>query len=786
MKRIIAFLKADLQKEYENIRFWSIAIFAIGILYCFFTSNFGRIIAIAFTILAIFITMVIVLQIDNKKCKVIIFFKIILKFLLMFLIGLCVAYHQCIKAEKNDFKQGIYDITIDGVIKKIKLTAQDTILTIKVVKAPITSILNRTINIKYNNVETNLLQNKTLNNDDLIRVKTSLSARKYRHFPQDKSYENYAKFFESIAIGKAKSIEVLEKKEKIDNYHYSDIKKNNSFFEKFNTQNKRNAIQQRIYKVNHNSAGAGVVIALLTGNNSFIPQDKLANIRHSGCAHILAISGLHMSIVVSFIFMIFIHFFALFPKLALRYNTKKIAIIPAIFACLFYLRIADVPVSALRSFIMVTIGAIVLLADRPKASLNVLFITFFIMLCMEPNNILSPSFQMSFMAVFGLISIYNNNVIMESSLFSGRRTTFQYVCGILLSSIVATISTVFFEIYHFKQYAWIGLVSNAPVIPLTEFVVLPTGFIGMILNGTFIGDIFYIISGFFANIVCIITDFTANLPYSFLLTKQMSNTQLAIIIAGVVILFLSRAKTLRVIGLSLFAGGFIAYIVEPKVMLVYNQNFKNIVFYENGKYYSVEPIKSDFLHSVWSQNLGVKEITTMTSEENKKMQCYKIDEKKCSNNYCYSITNTNNANSINYYYNNNNNKQSSKQFIKIIDNNNYHFAKKNKKDDIIFHHKYDGKFKNEYCVYTHGENMQIIFASSDFIDLINKRLNNSDYSNNCVCVNCDNKKRKNKKKIYLILKEKYKSDAIAIKIKKNDKIELIGCDNEKSKSRKLI
>ncbi len=785
MKRILTFLTFDMRKEYENIRFWSIITFVVGILCCFFTHEPTRTIIIAFVILSIAVVAVCMLQIDSNGTF---FCKIILKFLIMFSIGFGVAMHKCSITEKNDFKQGIHDITIDGIVKGVKLTPQDTILTIEVVKSPLTSIQNKKINIKYNNEvnfsgvddimndTTNIKPNNklstvnsinivkkkidsALSDGDLVRINTSLSARRYRYFPKDKSYENYAKFFESIALGRAKSVEILRKGVDIDTSDTSKIvvvkeekerekeeegKSSGSsrfkkFLERFNTQNKRNAIQQRIYEVNNHSVGSGIVIALLTGNNSFIPKDKLANIRHSGCAHILAISGLHMSIVVGFVLAFFIHFFALFPSIALKYNVKKLAIMPAIFACLFYLRIADAPISALRSFIMVSIGAIVLLANRSRSSLNVLFVTLFIMLCMEPNNILSPSFQMSFMAVFGLVSIYNNNAITENSIFSKRRSTFRYMCGVLSSSIVATISTVFFEIYHFKQYAWIGLVSNIPVIPLTEFVVLPIGFIGMIFNGTYIGDTFYIISGFFANIVSIIVDFTANLPYSFLLTKQMSNTQLAIIIAGIVIVFLSRAIILRIIGLSLFVVGFSLYLFEPKIMLVYSRNFKNIVFHENGEYYSIEPIKSEFIQSVWSQNLGIEEIKAMT-KSSKLMRCY----------------NVNNGDRVD-------NDATSQNTTTIHDDT--------RPDDIY-------KFDDKYCIYTHNDT-QIIFVFVDNADrdkILSTRTETElvDYS----VYKINSISNRERKESYIIVKDKYKNTPIAIKFKGNS-LELSGCDDRK-------
>ena len=637
IKLVFFWFKNDIVKEKINLRFWYILTFAGGILLCFFCNENYRIIymlVITLLILLTFIANLIFFNHSSNKCI------IITKFFLMLLLGFVVAFSCCLRTKNDEFTSPEYNITFEGKIESIKLTSHETILILQATKSPNTQLYNGKIRIKY---EPYLLSSSTkqLNNGDIVRIKSSLIPIKYSNFPNDDGYSNYAKFFNIIATGKAKSLEVLQRPDD-DNEKY--------FFQKFNQiQNYRNSIQQRIYNVNEHSAGAGIVIAVLTGNNQFIPKEQLQNIRHSGCAHILAISGLHMSIVVAFVFMIFIHIFALIPKIALRYNTKKLAVLPAVITCLYYLNIANVPISATRSFLMVLIASITLLLNRSRASLNALFTAFFVMLFIAPNYLLSPSFQMSFMAVFGLTAIYNNNFIAESILFSSGKTRVKYLLGILFSSIIATISTVFFEIYHFKQYAWIGLISNIPVIPITEFLVLPFGFVGMIFNGTMFGDLCYIISGFFANIICIITDWTANLPYSFLLTKQMSNSQLGIIIFGIITLFLSRAKILKIIGLILFVSGFIAYLTQPKFVLVYNQNFSNIVFFENGCYYSVRPIKSEFLQSVWSQNLGVKQILPMDGK-NKNIVCN--GERKLGNMRCeYAINNK----EINIYQGKNNN-----------------------------------------------------------------------------------------------------------------------------------
>ena len=611
----------SIKLEEQNLRYWCILSFAVGILICFFSNEKIKIILILLNILLLTLSFLFYKITFNNL------YKIISYFLLMMFIGYSVAYVKYLKTKNNIFSKSEYNVRFEGKIENVKLSSNETILIVKAINAPNTELYNGKIRIKIKNslLEEKQIKKNTIYNGGVAEFYVSLIPIKYSSFPNDDSYKNYAKYFDIIASGTAKDFKIIN-----NNYENK-----SGFFKFFDIQKKRNDIQKRIYEVNNKSVGSGIVIAILTGNNSFIDKKVLQNIRHSGCAHILAISGLHMSIVVSFVFFLFIHLFALFPRIALKYNTKKLAVIPAVLTCLFYLHISNVPISALRSFTMVFLCSLILFFNKSKSSLNIIFITFFLMLLFSPHYLLSPSFQMSFMAVFGLSIVYGSNFTENFILTNGEKYT-KYILNILLSSIIATISTVFFEIYHFKQYAWIGLLSNIPVIPLTEFLVLPFGFIGMVFNNTIVGDFFYIIANFFANIVCIITNFTANLPNAFILTKQMTNCQLAIVVFSIILIFLSKSYFLKIVGFIILIFGFISYLNNPKYLLIYDKKLKNIVFWYNNKYFSYKEINNDYINSIWSQNLGIEKISSFNGNEDvynsdksyyKPLQCFKENNK---------------------------------------------------------------------------------------------------------------------------------------------------------------
>ena len=623
---IINWIKSQIKLEIVNIRYWYIICFAIGILTGFFLDYFlQKIIFLLFLLLLIL--NICFRKKDNKTITFLIIF---------FYFGMLISNIKVLKTTKITDNFATKEAIFTARVEEIRLSSNWAYITVTTINPPNTLLKNKKIKLKYDG------DIKLLSIGDIIKINTSIGLIQYGIFPNDKSYENYARYFDIVAKGKIKTLEIINSEKK-----------------SFSIDRIRRSIQDRIFSVNNQSIGSGIVIDILTGNNSFIPRDKLQNIRHSGCAHILAISGLHMSVIVSFIFFVFIHIFSLFPKIALKYNTKKLASIPACIACLIYLNIANIPISAMRSYLMVFFGFLALLSNKPKTSMNILFLTFFIILITSPHNILSPSFQMSFMAVFGLISVYNSEFLTQTMRNITSYRIVRYMIGIVSSSVIATIATIFFEIYHFKQYAWIGLISNIAIIPITEFIILPLSFIGMIFNGTFIGDTFYRLSAFFAEYIYKITDWTASLENSFLQVPQMQLYQLGIIILGLIILFLCKTYFFKIIGIIIVSIGIILYTMQPKIVLVYNQNLRNIVFLENNEYYSVNPITNKYLYDVWCQNLGVKKILPMTSD-NKAMHCTQ-EEKQ--------------------------NKKQIKECNFKYKNKNYFFYKKNKNKPIAVYYK---------------------------------------------------------------------------------------------------
>src|SRR5215472_8771333 len=140
---------------------------------------------------------------------------------------------------------------------------------------------------------------------------------------------------------------------------------------------------------------------VMTGN-WFVAPTVLAPVNEamyvSGLAHVLSISGYHMAVVAGLMFFAFRAAFALMPAFSSRHPIKKWAALAALAAAAFYLLLSGAEVATQRSFIMIGIVLIGVMADRPT-----LTVAAFGVLLLAPEAIVHPSFQMSFAATSRLL-----------------------------------------------------------------------------------------------------------------------------------------------------------------------------------------------------------------------------------------------------------------------------------------------------------------------------------------------------------------------------------------------
>ncbi len=229
---------------------------------------------------------------------------------------------------------------------------------------------------------------------------------------------------------------------------------------------------------------AAIALSLVAEERGGISESDWQAMRAAGLAHMLSISGLHISLVAGIIFFCTRFLMAAIPPLALRHPIKKYAAFAAFAAALGYTLLAGASVPAVRSLIMTGVVLLAVVMDRVAISPRLVAAAALLILICEPEALTSASFQMSFAAVAALVIAYDDLRPYLSRLYSDAgllRRGFLYGLGICLTSVIATLATAPFSAYHFQNLALYGLIGNLLTMPVMSFIVMPAAVLSCFL-----------------------------------------------------------------------------------------------------------------------------------------------------------------------------------------------------------------------------------------------------------------------------------------------------------------
>ena len=230
--------------------------------------------------------------------------------------------------------------------------------------------------------------------------------------------------------------------------------------------------------------GKAIGVALITGDRSGITEPIRNTMRDAGLAHLLAISGLHMGLLVILLFAGIRAVFAGIEPLPLHFPIKKWAACAALAGSFSYLLIAGAPLPTQRAFLMTTIVLLAVMIDRHAISMRMVAFAALVILMLQPEALLGASFQLSFAAVTALVAVY------ETDLARRLQTSFRsnpimriagYFLTLVATTIVATLATSPLAQYHFGTFALYGLLGNLVGVPLMGFVIMPGALLALVL-----------------------------------------------------------------------------------------------------------------------------------------------------------------------------------------------------------------------------------------------------------------------------------------------------------------
>jgi competence protein ComEC len=245
----------------------------------------------------------------------------------------------------------------------------------------------------------------------------------------------------------------------------------------------RTEMTRRISAVLPGSTG-GIASALITGKRGTIAEDVKEAFRETGLSHLLAIAGLHLGLVGGFVFFTVRGFLALIPRVALRWPIKHIAALVTLVVLFCYLMISGAAIPTQRAFVMNGIIFAAIFLRRLRLSMRICALAALVVLVLDPPSLVGVSFQMSFGAVVALIAVYESWGSAFARIFhrgSRMQRALGYCGAVVVTTLVATLGTEPFSIYHFHRLVVYSPLANVIAVPISAVWTLPCGVVACLL-----------------------------------------------------------------------------------------------------------------------------------------------------------------------------------------------------------------------------------------------------------------------------------------------------------------
>tara|TARA_R110001592_G_scaffold79003_1_gene236543 strand:- start:6196 stop:8220 length:2025 start_codon:yes stop_codon:yes gene_type:complete len=232
------------------------------------------------------------------------------------------------------------------------------------------------------------------------------------------------------------------------------VKNSNSSFIGMASKARDNIIK-KLKKENFGADEIGVIQALLLGQRSDISEETYSNYQKAGAVHILAVSGLHIGILLLLIQ------FLLSPLKNIPQGRTVILMLSVLFLWGFAF-LAGLSASIIRATAMFTFVAYALYLNRPSNSFNILALSvLFILLFINPNLLFQVGFQMSYAAVFAILWIFP----LLKKLWFPKNKIVRYFWQLLCVSIAAQLGVLPISLYYFHQFPGLFFISNLIIVP---------------------------------------------------------------------------------------------------------------------------------------------------------------------------------------------------------------------------------------------------------------------------------------------------------------------------------
>lgn len=225
----------------------------------------------------------------------------------------------------------------------------------------------------------------------------------------------------------------------------------------------RGTVRDRFLAALPDAPYAGVLVALVVGDQRAIPNAQWDVFRNTGITHLVAISGMHVSLFALLAGSAVALAWRRLPWLALRLPARKAAAVAALAGGVAYGLLAGLGLPVQRALVMLAVLAVAWMLGREVAPSRVLALALLGVLLADPWAVLAPGFWLSFGAVATILLVASGRLGVKRG---GWRAATRLQLGITLTLLPALLAL-------FQSFSVVAPLANAVAIPAISFLVTP-------------------------------------------------------------------------------------------------------------------------------------------------------------------------------------------------------------------------------------------------------------------------------------------------------------------------
>ena len=356
-------------------------------------------------------------------------------------------------------------------------------------------------------------------------------------------------------------------------------------------------------------AAGGIAAALATGDQGGIPEEDAEAMRRSGLAHLLSVSGLHLTAVVGAVMLLTLKLLALSPMLALRFRLVLVAAAAGAAAGIAYTLLTGAEVPTIRSCIAALLVLLGIALGREALTLRLVAVAALAVLLLWPESLPGASFQMSFAAITAIVALHEHPRVR--ALLARREELWpvklgRFALGLVLTGLAVELALIPIALWHFHQAGLYGALANIVAIPLTTFVIMPLEALALLFDLAGLGAPFWWLAGAALDLLLALAHATAAAPGAVARLPTLPAAAFALMVAGGLWLALWR-KPWRRWGLVPVAAGAAAALAAPVPDLLVTGDGRHLaVRTPSGELALLRGRAGDYVRDLMSQSAGLE------------------------------------------------------------------------------------------------------------------------------------------------------------------------------------